>query len=133
MQRMPTRNIEKGVQGRRPESEASPMQKLARRIREEQGTEQVKAFLAAMGPFSAPNEIKRIGEDFGISYESIESFCAQKRYDMRGREESRQPQASASTEPLNMLKTIMQLRSLLGAGSDPGALMNMLRAAGKIK
>ena len=39
---------------------------LARRIREEQGAEGLKAFLFAMEPFAAPYELKSLAERFGI-------------------------------------------------------------------
>ncbi len=53
------------------EVSSSPVALMARRIREEQGADQLSAFFKAMQPFAAPNELKRIGRSFGIDYESI--------------------------------------------------------------
>lgn len=62
-------------QGVRPGGGQSPMEKnqplppallLARRIRREQGAEQVRRFLVAMEPFLAPNERMTIAEQLGI-------------------------------------------------------------------
>ena len=59
----------------KPGNGQSPMEKnqplppallLARRIRREQGVEQVRRFLAAMEPFLAPNERMAIAEQLGI-------------------------------------------------------------------
>jgi|GEM_PF-284031 len=46
--------------------ERSPLLLLARRIREEQGAEGLKAFFSAMQPFAAPYELKNIAERFGM-------------------------------------------------------------------
>lgn len=45
--------------------------RIARRIREEQGIEQLQAFLAAMVPFVAPNELRGVCAGFGLDYDSI--------------------------------------------------------------
>lgn len=124
MQRMPTREPPSRGQ------DDSPMLRLARRIRQEQGAEQVKAFLAAMTPFSAPNEIKRIGENFGIPFESIEN-------ERMKREPVRQnaPNAGAvrpanqmdQLDRINRLRTLMQLAGMMKNGGDPMALINLLK------
>lgn len=48
--------------------ERSPMLLLARRIREEQGVEGLRAFLLAMEPFAAPYELKNLAERFGMEH-----------------------------------------------------------------
>jgi hypothetical protein len=101
--------------------EETPLLLLARRIRREQGAEQVKAFLAAMEPFSAPNEIKRIGEDFGIPYESIEAARARTRP-----AEVKRPQ-ERSADGLGNLGMLMKLMPLLRGGApDAASLMSLL-------
>ena len=75
MQRVPTRQrqfVPNGNAAKRPQGgEASPFLRIARRIREEQGIEQLRAFLAAMVPFVAPNELKGVCTGFGLDYDSI--------------------------------------------------------------
>lgn len=48
--------------------ERSPLLLLARRIREEQGAEGLKAFFSAMEPFAAPYELKNLAERFGMEH-----------------------------------------------------------------
>lgn len=48
------------------QEERSPLLMLARRIREEQGADGLKAFLSAMQPFAAPYELKNLAERFGM-------------------------------------------------------------------
>ncbi|MBR0025837.1 MAG: hypothetical protein IJP37_01625 [Clostridia bacterium] len=58
-----------GRQTRSPTEKNQPLPPallLARRIRREQGAEQVRRFLAAMEPFLAPNERQSIAEQLGI-------------------------------------------------------------------
>lgn len=78
MQRVPTRqrqSVPNVNAAKRPQSgEASPFLRIARRIREEQGVEQLRAFLAAMVPFVAPNELKSVCSGFGLDYDSILSL-----------------------------------------------------------
>lgn len=48
--------------------ERSPLLLLARRIREEQGADGLKAFLIAMEPFAAPFELKNLAAQFGMEH-----------------------------------------------------------------
>ena len=50
------------------EEERPPLLMLARRIREEQGTEGLRAFIIAMEPFAAPYELKNIAARFGMEH-----------------------------------------------------------------
>ena len=50
------------------QEERSPLLLLARRIREEQGADGLKAFLSAMQPFAAPYELKNLAERFGMEH-----------------------------------------------------------------
>ena len=156
MQRIPTRNVSprQATNQRQGNGEVSPVLMLARRIREEQGVEQVSAFLRAMIPFAAPNELKRIAESFGIPYDRISQKPQQHRND--GGEEQRYQQKPNNTgfnnnipfhqqnnmnatNPMNsmnqnpqqmqMLNTLMQMQGLMGGGkADP---MQLLRMMGK--
>ena len=127
MQRIPA----KTVPGRIAEhaSEPSPLLKLARRIREEQGAEQTRAFLSAMLPFAAPGEIRRVGEGFGIPFESISgnppASKAQPEYgEMR-------PPANEAADRLRMLQAIMQLSGASRQGGpDIGKLLGLLGGLG---
>ncbi len=122
MQRMPTRNLP--PRSAEQAADDSPMLKMARRIRSEQGTEQVRAFLAAMTPFSAPNEIRRIGEDFGISFESIERESTRQAPMPRPRQQQSGP--NQMMDQLNQLKMLMQRSVMMKNGGDPSALLNLL-------
>lgn len=91
--------------------EAQPLVKLARRIRSEQGAEQLKAFLQAMTPFFAPNELKNIAEDFGVEF--------------RERQPEPPAQPQPRQDPMDMIRSIMQIKTLM-SGADPQALMRLL-------
>lgn len=125
MQRIPSGRMPSGQA--QPAEEPSPLLRLARRIREEQGSEQVRAFLAAMAPFAAPNEIRRVGESFGISRESLE-YEMQKRAPQPQKPQNTNNQQSMNgmMNQLNQLRTIMQLSGMLKNGGDPSALLNLL-------
>ncbi|MBO4848065.1 MAG: hypothetical protein J5586_02830 [Clostridia bacterium] len=134
MQRIPSRNVPRQAGSGQPAEEPSPLLKLARRIREEQGTDQVRSFLAAMLPFAAPNEIRRAAEGFGIAFDSLEvrpKPAPQKpAYEPQPRQSAYSaPQMMESMLPreamnsLNMIRTLMQLKSAM-AGGDPMKLMN---------
>lgn len=119
MQRIPGNALPPMKEGAK--GEETPLLLLARRIRREQGAEQVKAFLAAMEPFFAPNEIKRIGEDFGIPYESIEAARTSTRP-----AETKRPQ-ERTAEGLGNLGMLMKLMPLLRGGApDAASLMSLL-------
>lgn len=129
MQRMPTRTP--GPRGEEMSADDSPMLRMARRIRQEQGSEQVKAFLAAMTPFSAPNEIRRIGESFGISFESIELERSRQTRQPPMQPPMQQPhnavnQTNAMMNQINQLKMLMQLSGMMKNGGDPTALLGLL-------
>ena len=96
--------------------EVMPLVKLARRIRAEQGAAQLKAFLQAMTPFFAPNELKNIAADFGVAYPEASPKA------------SPQPPVQPSQQardPMEMIRSIMQLKTLM-SGGDAQALMRLL-------
>ena len=78
----------KGNAARPQEAEDTHLHALAKRIRAEQGAEGLRDFLAAMGPFAAPNELKTLAAEFGMDYDII---AEQKRG------ESARPAAQAGT------------------------------------
>lgn len=138
------------------DEKATPLILLARRIREEQGVEQLKEFLAAMTPFAAPGELKMAGERFGVSYESPnrqkdtglaqqakpepsrerESFSEQKREaPQMGMQGMGTAQQQGMPPQMQMLKNLMMLQNMFSGGAqtehsnnDPTALIRMLGA-----
>ena len=119
MQRIPANNIPNHSAGASPEP--SPLLRLARRIREEQGAEQTRAFLTAMLPFAAPGEIRRIGEGFGIPFESIQSAASQMH------PQPKQPANGGNTmNQLQLLQTLMQMKNAVQGGvPDINKLMSL--------
>lgn len=110
-------------------SDASPLLLMARRVREEQGVEQLKQFLSAMKPFAAPNEIRRLCEGFGINFQTLPQ-----RYedpDTRYVRQERSPQPQQTQQPvmpqMQMLQTLLQMQSLMGSGKpDPMQLIKLM-------
>lgn len=119
----------------------SPLRQLAVRIREEQGVDVLKDYLSAMRPFAAPNELKKIAEDFGLSYNDTVSeqssknaagteaercaggLTAQSEITHNGRSAGRQ----GMTNQLQILQKLMCIQSALnGSGSDPSSFINIL-------
>lgn len=83
--------------------EPSPALLMARRIRGEQGIEQLKRFLEAMEPFVAPAERRMIAESMGIKLRTAE----------KGRQRDGRAAASehmgqgAFSDPMAMLGSLM--------------------------
>ena len=109
----------------------SPLKQLANRIRDEQGAEQIKAFLLAMRPFAAPNELKKLGAEFGMDFDGISAaFEAERLAERRrlGGSNDKQQNAQAQQNSngmqsqLQMLQKLMYLQSVLNGGGDPSAL-----------
>ena len=130
MQRTGTESRPAGI---RQNAEASPLLKLARRVREEQGVEQLKAFLTAMIPFAAPNEIRRVSEGFGIPFERISERRGtadnrEGRQDCFSRlqQDGGNRQGSGVNPGLNMIRTLMQLRGAMNGAPDPKLLMELM-------
>ncbi len=114
MQRYPTRSLPQvRAEGR---EEPSPMLRLARRIREEQGAERLREFIAAMRPFAAPNELRKLAEDFGIDYDSLP-----KREERAVNKEQRQ-----GNDPMKLISDVMRLSSAIQSGGDPAKLLSLL-------
>lgn len=76
MQRVSVRQPQRQQQATRSaqmrNQEQSPALAMARRVNAEQGKEQLKAYLLAMEPFVAPNELRSISNSFGLDFDSIE-------------------------------------------------------------
>ena len=114
MQRYPTRSLpSRQASG---EGETPAIVKLARRIREEQGPEQVRRFIIAMRPFAAPNELLRLADDFGIDRASIQSAA----------EPQMQARSQSGADGLKLLQTAMQLSGAMRGGMDMTKLIGLL-------
>lgn len=72
MQRLPVNRI-KNMQSasEKSQSENSPVLLMAKKIRREQGVEQLRSFLSAVEPFIPPNELKSICNVFGMNYNAL--------------------------------------------------------------
>lgn len=69
MQRMPLNKTSSMPDApKTSQNENSPALLMARKIRREQGVEQLRAFLSAIGPFISPNELKSICGVFGLNF-----------------------------------------------------------------
>lgn len=152
MQRVPTKNTPMNVQnnGRVIAQETSPLLSMARRVREEQGVEQLRAFLSAMAPFAAPNEIKRLCDSFGLSYASVAkpTHPAQQKEQYVGNEngfsqqepqrkaqqqmnqmprQTQMPQQIQMPQQMQMLQTLMRMQGFMNGGKlDPSQLLGMM-------
>ncbi len=155
MQRVPSNNTplrsagaeanRAGVQTvvRAQQAEGTPLMQLARRIRDEQGVEGLREFLCAMTPYSAPNEIKRTGENFGLSYESIirsKAESAVKTENTAASTEMKRPQQTmqpGQQQGMQMLQKVMLLQNLMNSGNagnngiDMNALMKLMGGMGQ--
>ena len=128
------------VQEAERREEASPLIAMSRRIRDEQGVDGLRQFLAAMGPFAAPNELKTTAARFGMDYESILSANSEQRAGetRRGNGGSAQnaeaygsgrPNGPGGFAPVNgmggqdaQLYKMMQLMQMMNAVNQTGAM-----------
>ena len=128
MQRVPTRQrqfVPNGNAAKRPQGgEASPFLRIARRIREEQGIEQLRAFLAAMVPFVAPNELKGVCTGFGLDYDSIVLL----RNEQTSRQASRMNRGESASGNVNAggMNGFMNPFGSFGSGGQQMQLIQML-------
>ncbi|MBE6032628.1 MAG: hypothetical protein E7224_05490 [Clostridiales bacterium] len=92
MQRMPPNYSTRRLPGNRGFEEASPALRMAERIRNEQGLQGARDYLAAMEPYLAPGERRHIAERLGVELP--------RPMENRGREENAFfPPAANSTRP----------------------------------
>ena len=104
----------------RERREASPLLQLARRIREEQGAEQTRAFLRAMVPFAAPGELKNVSEGFGIPFDPVP--------DTPIRPSPKPEYKPPFSDPMSLIAMLMQLKGRGPTGqSDPGVPINLIK------
>lgn len=94
---------------------SSPMLHMARRVRSEQGIEQLKSFLVAMEPFSAPNELRSISLSFGMDYDSLP----------RQRHSQQNQPPHQSDDQFRMLQMLMNMRNV--KSMDMQGLLKMLK------
>ena len=98
---------------------SSPMLHMARRVRSEQGIEQLKSFLVAMEPFSAPNELRSISMSFGMDFDSLPR-------QQRRPQSSQQNQTPQQTDnQFKMLQMLMGMRNM--KGMDMQGLLKMMK------
>lgn len=104
----------------RERRDASPLLQLARRIREEQGAEQTRAFLRAMVPFAAPGELKNVSEGFGIPFDPAPETPLQP---------SVKPEYKPPfSDPMELIAMLMQLKGRGSSGqSDPRIPINLIK------
>lgn len=124
MQRVPSRqmppNVQKSVNR---VNDTSPALLMARRIRDEQGIEQLKLFLAAMEPFVAPYELKSIASGFGIEYDSL----------LLGRKQNRSVQPNQgiqdgnwnNSSQMRLMQMLMNMQGIAKNGKPD--MMNLLK------
>lgn len=105
--------------------EGSPALLLARRVRSEQGVEQLKAYLLAVEPFVAPNEIRTISAAFGLNFDSLQrpdvqrSGSSQSGFQENGA-------GSGSRNQFQMLQMLMNMQNMMKSGGDISQLMKMM-------
>lgn len=120
MQRIPMRNL---PPGNAPQGEdTSPLLKLARRIREEQGAEQVREFFIAMTPFVAPGELRFAAAGFGIEPEALSRGAQRK----EANEGPKKQAANRGPDPMDLIGMMMRLKGMGGQTMDPMKLIEML-------
>ena len=140
MQRVPTvhhRSIPETAGGAIPHEAPSPLVALARRIREEQGVEGLKEFIAAMTPFAAPNELRNMASSFGVDYDGI---MAQKSPAYRAGEHEHGERRTGGNMgtmgnmggmmPLmQLMRMLPMLQGMMRGGGDMSALFKMMGGA----
>lgn len=94
----------------------SPALLMAKKVYQEQGTEQLKLFLAAMEPFVAPNELKIICDGFGIDINNI-PIKSNRKQPLAGKQNANQ---------LQLIQLIMGMQNMGKNGMDVGKIMKLM-------
>lgn len=135
MQRIPSRqrqNLHASKMPNKPSSsnETSPVLLMARRIRTEQGVEQLKSFLAAMEPFVAPNELRTICNGFGINFDLLEKPVKQQQQSVpqtQGMPSIMNPlQAMAGRNQFQLIQMLMNMQGMMKGGNDISQIIKMM-------
>ncbi len=97
----------------------SPAFQLAKRIRAEQGVEQVKKFIAAIEPFVAEEERKTISQRFGINFDDIKSIS-------NNVNQSENKPDTSNNNGLDMQKMMMLLSTMMGGAGKTPDIMTLM-------
>ena len=110
------------MQQQRPSS-SSPTLMMAKRVYQEQGMEQLKAFVVAIEPFVAPNELRTICSCFGLNFESLPRNAKQQQAQTVPGSHA---QGSGSRNQMQMLQMLMSMQNMSKGGMDISQLMKMM-------
>lgn len=124
MQRVPSRQMPPNVQNNvNRANDTSPALLMARRIRDEQGIEQLKLFLAAMEPFVAPYELKNISSGFGIEYDSL--MLSRKQNQNAQINQGMQGGNRSNPNQMKLMQMLMNMQGIAKGGKPD--MMNLLK------
>lgn len=104
-------------------NDTSPALLMARRIRDEQGIEQLKLFLAAMEPFVAPYELKNISSGFGIEYDSL--MLSRKQNQNAQMNQGMQGGNRNNPNQMRLMQMLMNMQGIAKSGKPD--MMNLLK------
>lgn len=96
---------------------------MAKRVYQEQGMEQLKAFVVAIEPFVAPNELRTICSCFGLNFESLPKNAKQQQTQTVP---GGHAQGSGSRNQMQMLQMLMSMQNMSKGGMDISQLMKMM-------
>ncbi|MDY5001078.1 MAG: hypothetical protein SO122_01200 [Eubacteriales bacterium] len=96
---------------------------MAKRVYQEQGMEQLKAFVVAIEPFVAPNELRTICSSFGLNFESLPRNAKQQQAQTVP---GGHAQGSGSRNQMQMLQMLMSMQNMSKGGMDISQLMKMM-------
>lgn len=129
MQRVPVRQRQHMMpqqnQKQQGLNDASPALLLARRVRSEQGVEQLKAYLVAIEPFVAPNEVKAIGSAFGIDTDTLPRPSTMQSHNQQGNPQNN-GFGAGNRNQMQMLQMIMNMQKMMKGGGDISQIMKMM-------
>lgn len=129
MQRVSVKRPQRQSQGMRPvqhrDTEQSPALLMARRVNTEQGTQQLKAYLLAIEPFVAPNELRNISGSFGLDFDSIERPVKQTPAPDKNRKQGNMGGMGANNQ-MQMLQMMMNMQKLMKGGGDISQIMKFM-------
>lgn len=129
MQRVPVRQRQHMMpqqnQRQQSMSDTSPALLLARRVRSEQGVEQLKAYLVAIEPFVAPNEVRAIGSAFGIDTDALPRPNIRQNQNQQGNAQNNSI-GGGNRNQMQMLQMIMNMQNMMKGGGDISQIMRMM-------
>lgn len=134
MQRVSVKRPQSQSQGmrqvQRRNMEQSPALLMARRVNTEQGTQQLKAYLLAIEPFVAPNELRNISGSFGLDFDSIERPVKQTPASEKNRKQGNTGSMNmgnmGGNNQMQMLQMMMNMQKLMKGGGDISQIMKFM-------